>query len=178
MDAAVPSLPVAHSSASLQIGTRVKAERLCFNTALNDAEAVITVFDSDKQRWGVKLDSIDGLKSFRRDNLKVQVAASPMQGKIKLCLYGQSCWRVGCRFRHDDEKTRAQTVAELWIARVRDVSGDSPPLMSAADIDARILKIDDQFQNLVFANRAPQDGSDTKLNFDEKCMHIEGNIEE
>ena len=106
------SVPDRLSSQLLAKGSVVKLGGLQ-DRALNGKTGVVTEFCEDNERWAVKVGS--RVLAVRECNVTLVPDTSLLpQKRVKLCRYGDHCWRPDCCFGHSHSEERACKWAEYW----------------------------------------------------------------
>ena len=104
------------SGSSLFSGQHVAAHGLSNQIDLNVTNGVLRKFDDGSGRWEVELDDV-GFRKLKPANL---VPSPPElhelhpRRRVRLCKFGQSCYRPECWFAHPDESARVSKMSRVW----------------------------------------------------------------
>ena len=120
-------------------GARIEVVGLKTRTELNNHKGILGAFDRQAERWQVDVRGV-GFMKIKEENLRL---VSDAKSSRKLCRYGQTCWRPCCHFVHDNEYDRAQSFADLWLAKLsaNDHGKQIVPTSSGNDVLAQQLPI-------------------------------------
>ena len=103
----------------LRGGMRVALHSLSTATDLNGIVGTLGRFCSKTRRWAVDLSS-KGCRKVKSENLLPlhngnDADITPKKScKVKLCRFGNACWRPGCHFSHPDEEGRRLHWVSVW----------------------------------------------------------------
>jgi len=103
----------------LRGGMRVALHSLSTATDLNGIVGKLGRFCSKSRRWAVDLSS-KGCRKVKSENLLPlhngnDADITPKKScKVKLCRFGNACWRPGCHFSHPDEEGRRVHWVSVW----------------------------------------------------------------
>ena len=120
------------ASRAMRVGMRVELRALQSKPHLNGQRGRIVSYEAEKQRWGVKVDSVEQTMSLKTVNLCALGSGKSGSGTKRLCRYGEKCYRPDCHFHHVDATGRCKHFADAWqdlLRRCADVetSVDTPP---------------------------------------------------
>ena len=115
-------------------GSRVIVHSLSTTAVLNGEIGRLMNFDSSSDRWEVRIDGA-GCKKVRPANLVLassldagsswsRGAARPLK-TVKLCRYGDNCWRPSCHFFQENNGDRCKRLAAFWCSERDADCGDA-----------------------------------------------------